>query len=45
MTDQQYALIDGVLRHVLRGVDEYLELLVKSKRKRDREKSALEKDR
>lgn len=27
VTDHQYALIDGVLKHVPRGVDEYLELL------------------
>ena len=27
VTDHQFALIDGVLRHVPRGVDEYLELL------------------
>ena len=27
VTDNQYALIDGELRHVPRGVDEYLELL------------------
>lgn len=27
VTDQQFALIDGRLRHVPRGVDEYLELL------------------
>lgn len=34
VTDQQYALIDGVLRHVPRGVDEYLELLDETKRNR-----------
>lgn len=32
VTDQQYALIDGLLRHVPRGVDEYLELLDETKR-------------
>ena len=31
VTDQQFALIDGNLRHVPRGVDEYLELLDKAK--------------
>jgi ABC transport system ATP-binding/permease protein len=31
VTDQQYALIDGRLRHLPRGVDEYLELNLKAK--------------
>ncbi len=31
VTDHQYALIDGRLRHVPRGVDEYLELLQASR--------------
>ena len=35
MTDHQYALIDGHLRHVPRGVDEYLELLADQERKFD----------
>lgn len=35
VTDHQYALIDGHLRHVLRGVDEYLELLADQERKFD----------
>lgn len=38
VTDQQYALIDGVLRHVPRGVDEYLELLDETKRNREQGK-------
>ena len=33
VTDHQYALIDGHLRHVPRGVDEYLELLADQERK------------
>ena len=33
VTDNQYALIDGELRHVPRGVDEYLELLRASRQK------------
>lgn len=35
VTDHQYALIDGHLRHVPRGVDEYLELLADQERKFD----------
>lgn len=35
VTDHQYALIDGYLRHVPRGVDEYLELLADQERKFD----------
>ena len=35
VTDHQYALIDGHLRHVPRGVDEYLELLADRERKFD----------
>lgn len=35
VTDHQYALIDGHLRHVPRGVDEYLELLTDQERKFD----------
>ena len=31
VTDHQFALIEGALRHVPRGVDEYLELLAQSK--------------
>lgn len=33
VTDHQYALIDGHLRHVPRGVDEYLELLAAQEQK------------
>lgn len=33
VTDHQYALIDGVLTHVPRGVEEYLELLEQSQAK------------
>lgn len=33
VTDYQYALIDGHLRHVPRGVDEYLELLAAQEQK------------
>lgn len=32
VTDHQYALIDGKLRHVPRGVEEYLELLEESRK-------------
>ena len=32
VTDQQYALIDGTLRHLPRGIDEYLGLLANSPR-------------
>lgn len=35
VTDHQYALIDGHLRHVPRGVDQYLELLADQERKFD----------
>lgn len=35
VTDHQYALIDGHLRHVPRGIDEYLELLADQERKFD----------
>ncbi len=35
VTDHQYALIDGHLRHVPRGVDEYLELLAAQEQKFD----------
>ena len=35
VTDHQYALIDGHLRHVPQGVDEYLELLADQERKFD----------
>lgn len=35
VTDHQYTLIDGHLRHVPRGVDEYLELLADQERKFD----------
>ena len=37
VTDHQYALIDGSLRHVPRGVDEYLELLSESHRRREQD--------
>lgn len=43
VTDQQYALIDGVLRHVPRGVDEYLELLDETKRNREQGKERFRK--
>jgi ATPase subunit of ABC transporter with duplicated ATPase domains len=36
VTDQQYAVIDGGLRHLPRGVDQYLEL--RAKQQRDAEK-------
>lgn len=32
VTDHQFALIDGTLRHVPRGTDEYLELLAEARR-------------
>ena len=35
VTDHQFALIDGTLRHVPRGVDEFLELLAESDQGRD----------
>ena len=34
VTDHQFALIDGTLRHVPRGTDEYLELLGEARQKR-----------
>ncbi|MEO7122474.1 MAG: ABC-F family ATP-binding cassette domain-containing protein, partial [Lacisediminihabitans sp.] len=36
VTDQQYAVIDGGLRHLPRGVDQYLELRVKQQRDAER---------
>lgn len=37
VTDQQYALVDGHLRHVPGGVDEYLKLVAKSEAAREKE--------
>lgn len=37
VTDQQYALVDGHLRHVPGGVDEYLQLIAKSEATREKE--------
>ncbi len=34
VTDHQFALIDGKLRHVPRGADEYLEQLIESRRRK-----------
>jgi ATPase subunit of ABC transporter with duplicated ATPase domains len=36
VTDQQYAVMDGGLRHLPRGVDQYLELLAKQQRDAER---------
>lgn len=37
VTDQQYALVDGHLRHVPGGVDEYLQLIAKSETASEKE--------
>lgn len=38
VTDHQFALIDGTLRHVPRGVDEYLEMLEETRRTKGKQR-------
>lgn len=38
VTDHQFALIDGTLRHVPRGVDEYLEMLEEARRTKGKQR-------
>lgn len=38
VTDHQFALIDGTLRHVPRGVDEYLEMLEETRRAKGKQR-------
>ena len=44
VTDHQFALIDGTLRHVPRGAEEYLEQLEAARAKRGRKRFGVSED-